>query len=391
MKIDKGEWEKRKLGEVFEIASGGTPSRQCKEYYEDGNIPWIKTGDLKNKYIGELSDVEFITDIALKKSSAKLFPKKTVLIAMYGATIGASSILDFNASTNQACCAFMPNDNILSEFLYYYFLANKKHIVALGVGGGQPNVSAKILKELIMPLPQNYKEQQYVVKTLDTVSDIINLHKKSIEELDKLIQSTFYDMFGDPVSNDMGWEVEKLGVICDVRDGTHDSPKYIENGYPLITSKNIIDGKIDFTNVNFISKEDMEKINKRSLVSIGDIIMPMIGTIGNPVILDIEEEFSVKNVAIIKFTNDNIKNIYVKIILSTSLFTYFVNKSNRGGTQKFISLSDIRSLEIPIPPIPLQEKFANIVNHIEEQKAQVNKALEDSQMLFDSLMQEYFE
>lgn len=154
------------------------------------------------------------------------------------------------------------------------------------------------------------------------------------------------------------WEMVRLGDVCDVRDGTHDSPKYVEKGFPLITSKNIIDGKIDFNTVNLISHRDFENINKRSKVDVGDILMPMIGTIGNSIIVDIESSFAIKNIALIKFHTNIVENKYINYILKSSVFERYVEQENRGGTQKFLSLGNIRSFELPLPPLEIQEKIA---------------------------------
>ncbi len=145
------------------------------------------------------------------------------------------------------------------------------------------------------------------------------------------------------------WNQVKLGDVCDVRDGTHDSPKYVKNGYPLITSKNVSDGYINDAEVNYISKDDYNKIIVRSGVDDGDIIMPMIGTIGNPIIVHKTFDFAIKNVALIKFVEKNVFNRYIFYILSSNLFKLYIEKENRGGTQKFISLGNIRNFMIPLP------------------------------------------
>ena len=155
----------------------------------------------------------------------------------------------------------------------------------------------------------------------------------------------------------------KLEDICDVRDGTHDSPTYVMDGFPLVTSKNIIDGKIDFSNVNLISREDLDKINKRSLVDDGDIIMPMIGTIGNPIIVKKVREFAIKNVALIKFYSDSkVNNIYLKYILASEQINKFFLSESKGVAQKYVSLGLLRGIEIPLPPLSIQQQ---IVNEIE--------------------------
>ena len=182
------------------------------------------------------------------------------------------------------------------------------------------------------------------------------------------------------------WEYKKLGEVCDVRDGTHDSPQYRITGIPLITSKNLINGKIDFSNVNYISEIDAANINKRSKVDIGDIIMPMIGTIGNPIINNSCNYFCIKNVALIKFLNNFISNKFVYYILSSELFINYVKKNNKGGTQKFLALSLIRELPIPVPPLSEQKRIVEeldlISGIIEKQKQQLKELDTLAQSIF---------
>ena len=185
------------------------------------------------------------------------------------------------------------------------------------------------------------------------------------------------------------WQYKKLGEVCDVRDGTHDSPKYQLDGIPLITSKNLINGVIEFDNVNYISEYDANNINKRSKVEIGDIIMPMIGTIGNPVINNSKKQFCIKNVALIKFLHTSPRNNYIYFLLSSKIFEEYVKKNNKGGTQKFLSLGLIRDLIIPIPPIAEQEKIVAeldlLSGIIEKQKQQLKELDTLAQSIFYSM------
>ena len=182
-------------------------------------------------------------------------------------------------------------------------------------------------------------------------------------------QSRFIELFGDPVINPLGWPKRSLGTVCDVRDGTHDSPEYYETGYPLVTSKNVTGGHIDLTTCSFISEDAYNQINARSKVDKGDIIMPMIGTVGNPVIVDVEPTFAIKNVALIKFpTQSLVKNIYIRALLQSDYFDRAVISKVRGGTQKFIALGDIRRLEILIPDSDTQEQFSAFVEQTDKSK-----------------------
>ena len=165
----------------------------------------------------------------------------------------------------------------------------------------------------------------------------------------------------------------ELNIICDVRDGTHDSPKYVDDGYPLITSKNIINGSISFEKVNFISQKDFNDINKRSKVDIGDILMPMIGTIGRPTIVKTETDFAINNVALIK-TKNKISQEYIRLVLDSKLFENYLISNQAGSTQKFISLGAIRKFKVPVPPKNIEKKLIENIND-EELMVSKNKDL----------------
>jgi len=156
--------EKVLIGDLLSVSSGGTPSRKKSEYFVQGTIPWVKTGELKGKFANKPS--ECISQLGLDNSSAKLFPPKTVLLAMYGATIGACSILEFEAATNQACAALLPNDECNEVYLYYYLCSIKDDLIRKGVGGAQPNISAGLIKKIKIPLPP-LVEQQKIAAILD--------------------------------------------------------------------------------------------------------------------------------------------------------------------------------------------------------------------------------
>lgn len=253
----------------------------------------------------------------------------------------------------------------------------------------QASFSINDLKKVSIVIP-SLSVQEKIVKKLNSATSVRNYYERQIELLDELVKARFVEMFGNPANNPYNFSKMKLGKICDVRDGTHDSPKYQTVGYPLITSKNLTSGEIDFSNCNYIKEEDYKKINLRSEVTRGDIIMPMIGTIGNPIIVNTDIRFAIKNVALIKFNNNTLQNIYVKYFLGSDYFDFSVLRNIRGGTQKFIALKDLRDLDILVPPLELQNQFASFVEEIDKSRSRIQKSLEASQELFDSLMQEYF-
>ena len=160
------------------------------------------------------------------------------------------------------------------------------------------------------------------------------------------------------------WEEKKLGEVNDVRDGTHDSPKYVQDGYPLVTSKNLTSEGLDFSDISFISEVDYISINKRSKVETGDIIFGMIGTIGNPVLLKIDG-FAIKNVALLK-KGGFIDNSFLIQLLQSSSFIKYISLENAGGTQKFLGLSQIRNFQLFSPSLPEQTAIGSFFQDIDQ-------------------------
>jgi type I restriction enzyme S subunit len=171
------------------------------------------------------------------------------------------------------------------------------------------------------------------------------------------------------------WKWIKAQDYIDVRDGTHDSPKPVVEGIPLVTSKNLVAGKVDFSTCTFISREDHNSISKRSAVDDGDVLYAMIGTIGNPVIVDKTHDFSIKNVALFKFNNVAVYNRYVFHFLNSKLAEQQFRNKSRGGTQKFVSLGNIRELEIPLPPLTEQKRIAAILDKADNLRRKRQQAI----------------
>ena len=161
------------------------------------------------------------------------------------------------------------------------------------------------------------------------------------------------------------WEVKALGGLSDVRDGTHDSPKYFSEGKPLITSKNLgVDGELDLKNVSLICDQDFTLINKRSKVDVGDLLYGMIGTIGNPVIVH-STGFAIKNVALVKEQTE-LKNTFLVQLLRSDYIAAKLKIITSGNSQKFVSLGQLRKLEIPVPTFPEQQRIATCLTSLDD-------------------------
>lgn len=189
------------------------------------------------------------------------------------------------------------------------------------------------------------------------------------------------------------WQIKKLGEVCDVRDGTHGSPKFYEKGFPLVTSKNLKNGKIELSNIKYISKEDFDKINERSKVDINDILFAMIGTIGNPVLVSEKPNYAIKNVALIK----DIGIIYPKYVLYFLSSPIALNKmqiDSKGSTQTFVSLGYLRRFSIPVPPLEEQKRIVAVLDkkfsQIETLKTAAEKNLQNTKQLFQAELKKVF-
>jgi type I restriction enzyme S subunit len=191
-----------------------------------------------------------------------------------------------------------------------------------------------------------------------------------------------------------GWEIKKLSEVYDVRDGTHDSPEYVNKGYALITSKNLKEDRINYDKVNYISKEDYININKRSKVDIGDVLFAMIGTIGNPVVVLENSNFAIKNVALFKVPKDQNSN-YLKYYLDSPIVISKMLKDAKGATQKFVGLGYLRNFEISLPKLSEQQEIVLILDDafesIERAKLNAEQNLRNARELFDSYLQNIFE
>lgn len=375
---------KVKLGDIFEIGSGGTPSKSHPEYY-GGDIPWVKTGDLKSEYLYEVED--FITEEGLKNSSAKLYEPDTVLIAMYGATIGATSILKMDACTNQACAAFKKNNKVIPEYLYYFLKSQKVKFVKDGVGGAQPNISAGYLKKVEMELP-SLDEQRAIVEVLDKTTNIMVMRNQEIASLDNLIKARFVELFSETYE-----EVSAEDVCSEIVDCPHSTPKYDESEliYPAIRTSEIQNGSISWNSMKYVGAIEYEKRIKRLKPVRGDIVYAREGTYGDCVILPDEHEFCLGQRTMLFRPNYKIcTSAYLHAALRSDAVKKQADESNAGSTVPHVNVADAKKFHFPLPPLELQQQFTDFVIEVNKSKVAVQKALDETQLLFDSLMQEYF-
>ena len=385
--------EKVKLKDICSMQSGGTPSRSKSEFYT-GNIPWAKISDLEKSNDGYIYETEeHITEEALKSINNRFFKVGTLLLAMYG-SVGKTAIAKIDLSTNQAILGIniIDKNNVDIKYLRYWFTTIKEQLLNRAVGAALANISLGIVKELEIPLP-SLATQQRIAAILDQADAIIQNNRAIVQKYDALTQSLFLDMFGDPVRNEKGWEKDILKNVCTkITDGTHDTPERLNKGIKFITGKHIKPFFVDYENSDYVTKEIHMEIYKRCNPEFEDILYTNIGVNFATAALNVVDyEFSMKNVALLKYKRNIINGYYLTFLLNNANFKDRLKKAfGIGGAQQFLSLSNIKKIEIHFPPIQLQNQFAERVAMIEAQKQQAQLELAKSEELFASLLQKAF-
>ena len=355
---------KVKLGDIFEIGSGGTPSKSHPEYY-GGDIPWVKTGDLKSEYLYEVED--FITKEGLKNSSAKLYEPDTVLIAMYGATIGATSILKMDACTNQACAAFKKNDKVIPEYLYYFLKSQKVKFVKDGVGGAQPNISAGYLKKVEMELP-SLDEQRAIVEVLDKTTNIMVMRNQEIASLDNLIKARFVEMFGS-IHESTEYPYVAVKDLTDVISGgtpSRDKSEYWEDGtIPWVKTTELKNNII--VNVDEYITEAGLNGSSAKMVPVGTVLVAMYGqgkTRGMTAYLNIEACTNQACACILP--SDRIDSMFMWKFFELSYEK--LRSLAQGAGQPNLNGNMIKNFQVLVPPIELQKEYVDFVHQADKSK-----------------------
>lgn len=394
-------WLECQLSEVFETSSGGTPKRGNSEYYQNGTIPWLKSGELNNSIIS--SAEEFITEEGLNNSSAKIFPKGSLLIALYGATVGKLGILDFDSATNQAVCCIYQNAYYNGDFLFYYLLFKKEYLVNQGKGGAQPNISQEIVKSLLIPFPP-LNEQRRIVEKIESefakIDEGLGHLEQAKEQIKQYRQSVLKSAFEGKLCKISEWQDSDLESISKkITDGSHFSPKTVEkSNYPYITVKDLNNGTIDFENCKFIALEDYTELKKNGCKpQQGDVLFSKDGTVGKVALIDFQKNFVVlSSLAIIRPNQDIIKSEYLKYALSNPDFLQIALNKKTGVAIRRIILRTLKQLKICYPKNKSEQK--QIVEEIEKRFAvadEVEKVVEDNiekaKQLKQSILKKAFE
>lgn len=375
----------KRFDEVFDLQMGKTPDRKNTLYFEGDNV-WVSIRDMSNKDICESQ--EHISDDAIVNCAIKKVKAGTVIMS-FKLTVGKCAIAAVDLYTNEAIMAFNLKDGyyIDSSFLYYYLQSYKwqgANKAVMGLTLNKATISKQIIS--IPPLPI----QQKIVAELDKVCLIIDKKKQQLKELDKLAQAIFYDMFGDPVENEMGWEVKKLGELGELSRGVskhrpRNAPELLGGSMPLIQTGDISNSGMYIT--QYHSTYSDLGVRQSRVWEKGTLCITIAANIGKCSILTFEACFPDSVVGFIPSNDACVEYMYFVFgSIQKSL-----EDNAMGVAQKNINLGILNQISLALPPLALQQSFAAKIEAIEKQKELISRSIKEAQTLFDERMDYWFD
>ena len=377
-------WEYKKLGEVCEVVTGTTPKTNIPEYWGKGHY-WVTPAELNDTTVYIDKTERQITDEALSKTKLRLLPVGTVLLSSR-APIGKVAIANAEMYCNQGFKSCICSEAIYNKYLFYFLRLKKDYLNSLGRGATFKEISKSIVESIKIPLPP-LSTQLAIVSELDKINELIRLKKEQLKDFDNLAQSLFYEMFGDPVENEKGWEVKKLGEVCTFSQGMQvpiENQKEIQN-----------EGDVRFLRIiDFTQGKDapryVECDNDKYILHEKEIAIVRYGTPG--FVCTGKIGAIANNLFKLNPLSDNIFVFeYLVHWLSTDAFQLSIRDKKYGAALQAIKFSTIHSLEIIIPPLSLQRLFAQRIEQIEREKSEVQKSIQNLETLLASRMQYWFE
>lgn len=359
-------WTYKKLGEVGDIVTGSTPSTKDSANYSSNDYCFVKPSDLPSDGIGRISSSEYYLSNKGYSISRQL-PKGTVLVSCIG-SIGKVGILEVEAAANQQINAIVPHDNIDPEFLSYSIYSIRESMMLKANAPVVPIINKTDFSNYVIPVPP-LPEQERIVSELDFLSSIIEKKKEQLKEYDQLAQSIFYDMFGDPIENEKGWDVKKLGEVYELKSGDNLSAKHFVDGQYPVYGGNGISG--------FHNSFNMD----------GNYII--IGRVGAYC-------GNVRNVIGKFWLTDNAFQLIYDIKRQNPIFVKFVltyldlHQYANHAAQPVISNISLKEIKVPYPPLSLQQFFTEKIEAIERQKELIKQSIAETETLFNSRMDYYF-
>lgn len=374
--------EKVKLKDICRLINGRAYKQE--ELLDSGKYPALRVGNFFSDKVFYYSDLELEED--------KYCDNGDLLFA-WSASFGPKIWDGEKVIYHYHIWKMELTDRVNKEFLFYYLFHLSERIKSEGHGGIMIHTTKAEMEEREFNLP-TLEEQIAISEILNKVMSVIDKRKEELSVLDDLIKARFVEMFGDSVSNPLGWEKKMLKTVCvKLNDGTHFSPESFEEGeYKYVTAKNIKESGFDFTNITYVSEAVHRPIYERCNPELGDVLYIKDGvTTGIAMVNTLNEEFTLlSSVALLKQNRKIMDGYFLAAVLNNENM-YSDIRSNMGGAAiTRLTIAKLNMIQIIVPPLKLQQQFADFVHQVDKSKVAVQKALEQTQTLFDSLMQKYF-
>lgn len=338
----------------IEIIGGGTPKTTVPEYW-NGDVPWISIKDFNNdsRYVYETE--KNITQVGLENSSAKLLQRDDIIISARG-TIGKLAMIPYPMAFNQSCYGIRPKQGINNTYLYYLLKNSVNELKSISHGSVFDTITGDTFASISVNIP-NEQVQIAIATVLGLIDDKIAINKAINKNLEATAQAIFSNCFSSRLEPKI-----PISTLIDVRDGTHDSPKVQNSGCYLITSKHLQPYSVTKQEAKFIKYEDFMKINERSKVEYGDILISMIGTVGViSYVSDYKVDYAIKNVGLFRTSQTKKLRFYVLNYLKSAEIKKYIRQRLAGSTQEYISLTELRNIPICFPKELELEKFNSLV------------------------------
>lgn len=352
-----------------------------KKFTEDSNcIPLVRIRDVKRGFSETYYSGEYPKEYIVQKND--------LLVGMDG-EFNIARWQSQDALLNQRVCRVIAKQGVCEDYLRFALTVELKIIENRTAFVTVKHLSAKELNKIELDIPE-YGVQERIAKTLIIIEQVLCSRKQQLQQLDELVKARFAELFGNPVKNDMGWKCKPLNDVCDgIGDGLHGTPEYDDNGgYPFINGNNLIDGEIVITSA---TKMVSEETYKKHIIDISPnaILISINGTLGKLAFYNGEKVMLGKSACYCNLKT-NINKFFVYGVMKSDSFAEFLDNSSTKSTIKNVGLKAMREYKLILPPTELQEQFATFVKQVDKSKVVVQKALDEAQTLFDSLMQEYF-
>ena len=388
-------WEYKKLGELVQVLNGYAFKSSL---YENQGIRVLRITNVQKGNI--VDDDPKYYPLSLTDEIRNYLLKESDLLMSLTGNVGRVGLLTkemLPAALNQrvACLRILSNGLNLG-FLFHYLNSDKfeQDAVLSAKGIAQKNMSTEWLKDYKLPLPP-ISVQQSIVSELDKINELIRLKKEQLKDYDNLAQSIFYEMFGDPVENEKGWEERTMQDLCvNIVDCPHSTPKKVDyiTDYPCIRTSELRGGSISWATMQYLDEDEYNIRIARLKPEAGDIVFGREGTIGDAVILPLGYNFSLgQRTMLLRADTSIVSNIFLHRIILSDWIKHQIEYVNVSSTVAHVNIRDFKKFTVPLPPLQLQQLFAQRIELIEQQKAEIQSTISDLETLLASRMQYWFE